>query len=483
MEKPVVVIGSGAGGLPSATAIVEQGYDVVLIERGAAVSHSSSKINQYNFEVSPLPWPTHEHEWSGENQLQRVIALGGSTLRYQAVAHLPSQATVQKWGLDTKTFYKTAYEVKSFLAISGHNTPHHPLNRFSQHLFNTAQKLGWEVSPTQAAILSKPHSSRPACNHCGMCVFGCLPNDKTTTANSWLPRANKTGRLKILTDSKAIKLNLGNKSTCESVDIERQNRKERIPAQAIVLSAGALETPYLLKKSQQTLAPNGIGNKNIGRHLIETNIQSQILLGNNDIENAHAGIPIDLVVKQFEKEGVLLYQGRNLAGIVGPVSLAKYYALHEGPENIRRWMQSHYKRVGVIAAMMEVGGSRYDQIDFNKKSFSFNKTEREKQNEAFVSSLLKRWQKASGFKSLWQESFRYSQNSGAMLRGSCRMGKDPNKSAVNLSGKLHDYNNIFVSDASILNPGLIAHPSLTLQILGFSIGQSVAKLLKGQKPT
>lgn len=478
MEQTIVVIGSGAGGLPAATAIAEKGYQVILIERGPAVGPSQSKINQYNFETASLPWPTAESEWSGSHALQRALGLGGSTLRYQAVTHTLSVAVLEKWGLNVRSINKTIQTTKDFLKIAGHKTPHHALNSLSTRLLESAHRLGWKASAVEAAILSKPHEGRPACNKCGMCVFGCLPNDKTTTANSWLVRAKKTGRLKILTNTQVLKLNLKDSKTVESLDIIRNERPEKIKADAVVVSAGALETPFLLKNSKQTFAPDGIGNKNVGRYLADTRVQNHFVIGDKMIEDAHAGIPIDLVVKEFESEGILLYQGRNLGGIVGPVSLAKLYSVHEGPERTLTWMKNNYKRIGIIASMMESGGNRNDIVDTRKKRFSITTKERDSQNEVATKMLLKKWTKAAGFKSLWDEVTHHSSLSGAMLRGACRIGNNEKIHSVDPNGKLYGYNNIFVSDASILNQGLIAHPSFILQVLGYHIGQSLGATLR-----
>lgn len=188
MEQNIVVIGRGVGALPATIAITEKDDQVVLIEHGSAAVPRQSIINQYNFETASLLWLTAE---PGSHALQSALGLSGSTLRYRSVTHTPLVALLEKWGLNTRDINKTIQTTKDFLKIAGHKVPHHPLNSLSAKLLRSAHTLCWNVSATEVAILSTLHSGRPACDKYGIYVFGCLPNDKATTANSWLVRAKK----------------------------------------------------------------------------------------------------------------------------------------------------------------------------------------------------------------------------------------------------------------------------------------------------
>ncbi len=478
---PIAVIGSGAGGLSSAVALAESGHEVMLFERGKAFEASDSRINHFNYEVAPRPWTVGAEEWQGEAQLQRALGLGGTTLAYQAVSQMPRSTVLNSWGLDVRVVERKAREVQTFLNVAGHSQPYHTLNSLSNHLLTSAKQLGWEASPSSVAILSKPVDGRPVCNHCGMCAFGCQPGDKTTAANSWLPRLQKTGRATVITGAKVKRIVMQSKTEAGGIEIERGAARETIAVKAVVVAAGALETPLLLRNSLQAAAPEGLGNENVGRYLADTSIQCALVSGRPGIDDAHAGIPVDLMIRQFEDKGIVLCQGRNLGGITGPVSLAKFHAKRFGPIGLRQWVGQHYKRVAVLAGMAEAGGAVTDGLNLNnQKSFSLSRSKGQLATLESIRSYLRQWAVQADTDILAETNIEGALSSGAMLRGTCRINTSDRPGAVGSNGALLGYDNIIISDASILGAGLIAHPSLILQTLGHLFGEQLAGRLTKQ---
>lgn len=128
---PVAVIGAGAGGLPAATALAEAGVHVVLIEQGGEISSEAYPGNQYNYEVISRPWEVQNEPWQGPVKLQRGIGLGGSTLYFQGVSHIPDDTVLKQWGLPVETIKTINNDVINFLQIAGEVQPSHPLNPVS----------------------------------------------------------------------------------------------------------------------------------------------------------------------------------------------------------------------------------------------------------------------------------------------------------------------------------------------------------------
>ena len=53
------------------------------------------------------------------------------------------------------------------------------------------------------------------------------------------------------------------------------------------------------------------------------------------------------------------------------------------------------------------------------------------------------------------------------------MGNDPKNSVVNKNGKTHDFNNLFIVDASIFPTSGSVNPASTIQALSLYIAESI----------
>ncbi|HEC18966.1 MAG TPA: GMC family oxidoreductase [Gammaproteobacteria bacterium] len=478
MNKTVAIIGAGAGGLPAAVALAEKGVNVKIIERGDYLYKDDIRTNKFDYELGTPPWIKHSTEWQGPFELQRGIGLGGSTLYFQGVSHMPPDSVIERWGLPTAEITKLKNEVVNFLQIAGEVQPAHKLNTISSRMLDSAKQLSWKVRHAPVAILSRPHDERPACNYCGLCVFGCRPGDKSSAEKTWLPRALKTGRVEILSNAKVNSLILADKTTVKHISITQQTKTFELPVNAVVVSAGALETPYLLRHSNQALAPDGIGNKNVGRYLTGSIWQSLLLSVDEESARGYAGIPIDILVEEFTEKGILLSQGRNQAGITGPISAARMLMREGYQGDVRAWMRKNYSRLVGIGGYAESSTSFEDGIGGTKaKTFVKSLNDSDTEMIKKIRKALVQWSTATKAKIILPLGNVKYPVVGAMLRGTCRLGADPETSAVNSSGQLRGYDNIYISDASIIGRGLIANPSLMLQVLGLYVGRKCADRL------
>jgi choline dehydrogenase-like flavoprotein len=477
-ELPIAVIGAGAGGLPAATALVEAGHRVVLIERGSEVKSESFPTHRFDYEVQTVPWSYTSKEWRGEIDVQRGIGIGGSTLYFQAVSYLPPDNVISNWGLPSSRIRQLESDLTKFLQIAGKHQPYHPLNTVSQTIYTRTKKSGWKINQAPVAILSRPHDGRPACNQCGLCIYGCRPGDKSSADRTWLPRAQRTGNLTINVNTQVESLQLGSKRKVNAVNVRYDNKLNQIRVKGVVLAAGALETPYLLKTSRQSLAPEGLGNDSVGRYLSASLWKSVLVTLDVKNANGYAGIPVDLLVDEFVSQGVLMCQGRNLVGITGPVSTARLYNTYLGKTSARSWLRENYSKLAGLGAYAESVGTRDHQIDIlQKRIIKPISTADEKLLNAMRERLLD-WADVCNADVILELESGHSPHSGAMLRGTCRIGNSAENSAVAPDGRLRGYDNIVISDASVLGPGVIAHPSLLLQVLGYYFGQCFATQLK-----
>jgi choline dehydrogenase-like flavoprotein len=59
--------------------------------------------------------------------------------------------------------------------------------------------------------------------------------------------------------------------------------------------------------------------------------------------------------------------------------------------------------------------------------------------------------------------------------GSLVMGRDPGTSVVDANSKVHDFDNLYVADGSVLPRAGRVNPALTIYALGLRLGQWLTK--------
>ena len=94
-----------------------------------------------------------------------------------------------------------------------------------------ARALGLHAQPSPMAINSQPYNGRPACQHCGFCLFFmCEFRAKSTSMATMLPLAEATGRCEIRSDSYVARVETGPDGRATGVVVLR--RREAAAAAA-----------------------------------------------------------------------------------------------------------------------------------------------------------------------------------------------------------------------------------------------------------
>jgi choline dehydrogenase-like flavoprotein len=71
---------------------------------------------------------------------------------------------------------------------------------------------------------------------------------------------------------------------------------------------------------------------------------------------------------------------------------------------------------------------------------------------------------------------------GQHQAGTCRMGNDPRSSVVDRFCRIHDVDNVFIADGSVLPNNGGFNPVLTIMATAFRTGEYIAKNFEGIKP-
>lgn len=544
LTADVIVIGSGAGGGFVATALAEAGVSVLVLERGRWFDykkdfparhpdwetrgspfrtgsffsdptidfHRGPPIVEEDFDICSRHRLGHLQKYKnrGSFNYHRVLGVGGSTLHYQAEAHrFPAHAFNTKtrygFGVDWPLSHDelTPYYAKAeeWLGVAGdpanpfkaprddYPTPAHDLSTKSQWVRQACEKLGWSLLPNPLALPSRSYDGRSPCRHSGVCVKGCPFGAKSSVDLAVLPRAMKTGKLRVLDNTRVLQLETDASGRISGVICLHEGKKKRAVADRYVLSGGAIETPRLLLTSQGGVHQGGIGNQHdrVGRNLMET-IFSVLTIEADRPLQAWKGQPIDSRIWDFntpglqrDRNGFVLGVSSSLSAYTGPLS----YALRV-PGSGKSHKDAVREKFGRIVNLFGIAehspdennrlrlSDKLDDQGIPKVIVSSDYRQRDRNTlRAMINSLITLAEATGPAKTMGLFST-YDNPQTTHMAGTCMMGNDAEQSVVDANGKVHGVSNLYIADASILpGQGMGDSPSLTIQALALRIADKM----------
>jgi long-chain-alcohol oxidase len=257
LDCDVVVVGSGAGGGAAAAVLAEAGLDVIVLERGNYYDDQDFGDGELDA-LTSLYAPGPAASTEGQITLVAGTCLGGGTVVNWSTS-LPTPDSVRAEWAETGVPQFASDEFGDALAAVqkriGVTDGKSPLSARDGILERGARALGWDVD-------TLPRNVSDACDagvECGRCGYGCRLGAKQSATKTWLADAAEHGaRLVVDADVRAITVKAGR---AESVSAVTASGVEiTVHAKAVVVAAGAIQTPALLRRS-------GLRNKNIGQHL------------------------------------------------------------------------------------------------------------------------------------------------------------------------------------------------------------------------
>ena len=134
-----------------------------------------------------------------------------------------------------------------------------------EHLILKAAAERLRLHPFDLPMLRNtvPYNGRGACMRCRWCVgFACEVDAKCGTHNTVIPRALATGNCRLRTECVVKEVLSDPKGRVTGVTyFDERGKLQEQPADLVVVSASATETPRLLLNSKSRLFPSGLGNR------------------------------------------------------------------------------------------------------------------------------------------------------------------------------------------------------------------------------
>ena len=302
LEGDAVVVGSGAGGAVAAAELAEAGLSVIVVEEGpyqpteAFTGDDLAMVRQLYREgglTAALGRPPIQY---AEGR-----CVGGSTVINGAMAWRTPERVIERWRRDqglpgfTPERLEPWFErVERFLSVSGQDPG--SIGRDQELLRAGAEKLGWRVVDNRRA--------QGHCGGCNRCLFGCPSRAKQSTLVSYLPRAMAFGA-EVYADSRvsAVRRRGGRAAGVTGAVLGGDGGPPRpfsVSASAVVVAAGAIQTPALLARSGVRSPSRRLG------HGLALHPGAQLTAVFDEVVEGWKGVHQAYQVRQFEDDGVIM---------------------------------------------------------------------------------------------------------------------------------------------------------------------------------
>lgn len=381
--------------------------------------------------------------------------------------------------------------------------PAFEFNKEGKLLYDTCKRMGLHPFSPPMLRNSVSYNGRPGCIRNRTCIgFACPVDAKNGTQNTVIPAAMKTGNCEVKTGCVVAEIIIDEKGRAKGVKYFDKKGKGHIQtADVVVVSGSATETARLLLNSRSKLHPNGAGNNNdwVGRNLQGHAYPATTGLFDFDVVD-YCGPGTTLALCDFNHHN----PGSELGGSL----TIQFYHMPYGVSRMRppgaaRWGKEHkdfqreyfYRTVRMHAPVQEipifesrvtVDPTVKDHWGIPVAALSGSRHPLDRKNSLFLASQAEKILKEAGVTEVWSggiPSEKTTGPSGGMHQaGTCRMGNDPKTSVVNSYGQVHQIDNLFIADGSVLVTNGGFNPVLTIMAVSYRTGEYIVKNFNSIKP-
>ena len=529
-----VIVGSGAAGGIIAKELSTAGHTVVVLEQGPRLTETDFDHDEFGTFMqsknsnNPATQP-QTFRTTPQSKAEKALTLiygrlvGGSNAHFtgnfwrlrpsdfneaSVLGGVPGTALVD-WPITYEELEPYYTKAEWELGVSGdvgpfdpprsrpYPMPPLPVKSSGVLMERGARALGLHPQPTPMAINSQFYNGRPACQHCGFCLFFmCEFRSKSNSAVTMLPVAEATGRCEIRPGSYVARVEIGRDGRATGVSyFDAQKRLQMQRARAVVLCANGAETPRLLLNSESSRFPNGLANSSgvVGKHLMfntyfGVNAQFEHPL------NEHKSVQNTRMVLDFydtdPKRG--FYGGGGIDARFGKYPII--FALGGLPPGSPSWGEGFARSLAEQFSRTMFFGAHGTSLPLETNSVTLDPSLKDAwglpcmrvtykdhpddlKNAAFLAAQAMQIAQAAGTLKAWPEPIQ-PQTQSVHLLGTCRMGNDARTSVIDKYHRTHDVRNLFICDGSSLVTSSRGQPTETICALAFRAGEKIAEFAK-----
>ena len=556
-ETDVVIVGLGAAGGVAALPLALAGIEVVGLEAGTWLTRKDFAPDELRNNVRGWPHgvqkanqeiPTSRPSASSPTAPRPTIhpmqnAVGGTTLHYWAqswrlnpwdfkvmsettrrygASRIPKGSTVEDWpfGYDELEAYydKVEYEIgvsgqagnvegkvdprgNPFEGTRKRGYPMPPLRwtEFIEKMAGSAKSLGWHPFPGPAAVNSRSYQNRPACMYHGFCNRGgCHVDAKNSTMVTTIPRAQATGRLKVVTRAHVTTIEVDANGQVAGVNYLTDGVEYFQPAKVVLVASYTYENVRMLLLSKSKAFPNGLSNNHgqVGRHYFSHNMLAGVSALFPSDTSSWYGLPAqgvavdDWADDNFDHSGLdfigggdlWVYSDRRPIGAAGMSTFGRAPAWGSAwkafvKENADRSNTAYIQKTTLPYEdnYLDLDPVVKDPLGFPVCRVTAEFKENERRMALFTQEKMERWYREAGAVAVQRAPVGGAMGISTHAYGGTRMGDHPETNVVDRWGFSHEAPNLGVLGASTMGTSGAHNPTLTVQALAWRTADHLAK--------
>ena len=564
-DTDVVIVGLGAAGGIAALPLVQAGLEVVGLEAGSWLTHKDFAPDELRNNYRG--WPQAVQKANHEIPTSRATAsspmlprgavhpmqngVGGTTLHYWAqswrlnpwdfkvvtetrrrygVSRIPKGSTVEDWpfGYDELEPYydKVEYEIgvsgqagnldgkvdprgNIFEAPRKRPYPMPPLRwtDYIDKMAASATSLGWHPFAGPAAINSRPYQNRSGCMYHGFCNRGgCHVDAKNSTMVTTIPRAQATGRFKVVTRAHVTRIEVDANGYASGVTYQTDGAEYFQPARVVLLASYTYENVRLLLLSKSKAYPNGLSNRRgqVGRHYFSHHQGAPVTaLFPFDLHSWY-GLPAqgvavdDWADDNFDHSALDFIGGGNLwlYSDRRPIAAAGMSTFGLAPNWGSAWkafIRTNADRTNTAYIQKTTLPYEDNYLDLDPVvkdplgdpvvRITAEYKENERRIAAFTQDKMEQWYREAGAVAVQRGPLGGAMGVATHAYGGTRMGDNPETSVVDRWSISHDVPNLGILGASTMGTSGAHNPTLTVQALAWRAADHLARNWKKVTPS
>ena len=553
-DTDVVIIGLGAAGGLAALPLAQAGIEVVALEAGGRLTRRDFAPDELrnNFRA----WPMSVQKATREAPTVRptaaatavqgnhpmMNAVGGTSLHYwgqhwrfnpwdfrivsetrrrYGASRIPAGSTIEDWPVTYEELEPYYDRIEHEIGVAGQagnlgsrknpagnpfegpRTREYPMpplrwTAFHERMAASARQLGWHPFPGPAAINTRPHENRSACMYHGFCTNGgCHVDAKNSTMVTTIPRAEATGRLKVVTHARVMSIETDAKGRATGATYMVDGTEYFQPAKVVVLASYTYENVRLLLLSKSKAYPNGLSNNHgqVGRHYLTHHSGSPVTALFPFAVGAWYGLPAqgvavdDWADDNFDHGPLDFIGGGNLWIMSDrrPILASNMPTFGRAPgwgsrwkafvkQNADRWHASYLQKTTLPYEdnYLDLDPTVKDPLGFPVCRITCEFKENERKIGAFIQDKMVEWFQAAGAVAIERGGYGAAGPS-THAYGGTRMGDNPETNVVNRWGFSHEAPNLGILGASVMGTSGSRNPTLTAQALAWRTADHLAK--------